>query len=197
MPSRDQMLKAIRQNSPVESPIPDLAGPWIAYPDKAAQFASVLTMIGGRCVRVKSASDIQPDLDAYPEFSSSQQIVSLVSGVQGNIDLANITDPHQLNEIDFAVLPGEFGVAENAAVWVHDQRVAHRVAYFICQHLALVIPTSSLIDNMHEAYEKVQFSGPSFGTFIAGPSKTADIEQSLVIGAHGPRSMTVYLVDEV
>jgi L-lactate utilization protein LutC len=35
-----------------------------------------------------------------------------------------------------------------------------------------------------------------FATFIAGPSKTADIEQSLVLGAHGPRSMTVFLLDE-
>ena len=47
---------------------------------------------------------------------------------------------------------------------------------------------------MQHAYERIGSSNPNFGTFIAGPSKTADIEQSLVLGAHGPKTLTVFLL---
>ena len=93
------------------------------------------------------------------------------------------------------VAPGEFAVAENAAVWVTDQSLRHRVLYFLSQHMALVVPANQLLHNMHEAYRRLSFDRPQFGLFISGPSKTADIEQSLVIGAHGPRSLTVFLME--
>jgi L-lactate dehydrogenase complex protein LldG len=70
----------------------------------------------------------------------------------------------------------------------------HRAILFITQHLVLVVPRDQVIDNMHQAYERLSFADPGFGVFLSGPSKTADIEQSLVIGAHGPRSLTVFLV---
>ncbi|RYZ34568.1 MAG: hypothetical protein EOP49_34380, partial [Sphingobacteriales bacterium] len=52
---------------------------------------------------------------------------------------------------------------------------------------------SRLVSTMQEAYERIGYAAYSFGVFIAGPSKTADIEQSLVLGAHGPKSMTVLI----
>jgi L-lactate dehydrogenase complex protein LldG len=91
-------------------------------------------------------------------------------------------------------LPGRFAVAENGAVWVTDAGVKHRAVAFIVQHLALVVPAGEIIDNMHLAYERLTFNDAGFGAFISGPSKTADIEQSLVIGAHGPRSLTVFCI---
>jgi L-lactate dehydrogenase complex protein LldG len=73
--------------------------------------------------------------------------------------------------------------------------VKHRAIYFIVQHLALVLPADQLVDNMHQAYDRATVGSSSLGLFLSGPSKTADIEQSLVIGAHGPRSLSVVLVD--
>lgn len=195
MSSRDSILAAVRKHLPQSSPLPDLDGPWIQYPDKLAQFTQVMEMIGGRCVSVRSETELASELAKLPQFVSARQTLSLVpTAVAGTVAMDQITDPHQLSDIDFAILPGEVAVAENAAVWVNDLHVPHRVIYFLCQHLALVVRSSDLVHNLHEAYERLSVTESPYGGFIAGPSKTADIEQSLVIGAHGPRSMTVFVV---
>jgi L-lactate dehydrogenase complex protein LldG len=194
MSSRDQILSAVRRHLPESTPLPELTGPWIQYPDSIAQFSSVLEMIGGKCVRVPSIEAIDEELKKIPAYATATQTVSTIPGVgRSTVDLSTIDDPHRLEDVDFAILPGEFGVAENAAIWVTDKSVSQRVIYFLCQHLSLVIRAENVVHNMHEAYERLSLE-PGFGGFIAGPSKTADIEQSLVIGAHGPRSMTVFVV---
>lgn len=195
MSSRDAILSAVRKHLPESSPLPDLNGPWITYPDPFAQFASVLEMIGGRCIRVATESEIAGHLAGLPQFATAKQTVSLVlEATPGTVSMDQIADPHELADIDFAILRGQIAVAENAAVWVSETGVRHRVIYFLCQHLALVVPASELVHNLHQAYERISVTASPYGGFIAGPSKTADIEQSLVIGAHGPRSMTVFLV---
>jgi L-lactate dehydrogenase complex protein LldG len=193
--SRETILQSIRQHLPESSPLPELDGPWITYPDPIAQFTSVLEMIGGTAIRVPNHDAILAELQQLPHFAGSRKTLCGFAGLcPSDVDLAQITDPHQLEDVDFAILPGQFGVAENAAIWVTNETIPHRVIYFLCQHLALVIPAGEIVHNMYEAYQRVRFDGPQFGTFLAGPSKTADIEQSLVIGAHGPKSLTVFLV---
>ncbi len=72
--------------------------------------------------------------------------------------------------------------------------MGQRVLPFITQHLVVLLDESSLVGNMTEAYQKIDIDQDGFGVFIAGPSKTADIEQSLVIGAQGARSFMVIIV---
>ncbi len=133
---------------------------------------------------------------SFSPYSTAKKTVSCVEGVgESTFDLSRVEDPHELEDVDYAVLPGELAVAENAAIWITDERVRHRVLFFLPQHLALVVPASRLVHNMHEAMTRIDPARRAFGCFLSGPSKTADIEQSLVIGAHGARSMTVYLID--
>ena len=77
-----------------------------------------------------------------------------------------------------AVVEGAFGVAENGAVWI-PQNVKHKALYFIAEALVIVLDRHSLVHNMQEAYELLAGQTYPFGTFISGPSKTADIEQAL------------------
>src|SRR5579863_5304864 len=192
--SKHAILSAIRRQHPPAAALPDLAQDWIHYDDARRQFAAVLESVGGRCVIVRSTEEIAHELASLTAYREAKQICSLVPGVSSNLDLAAVADPHELESIDFAILPGQFAVAENGAVWVTDEGLAHRVVYFIPQHLALIVSADQVVDNMHQAYERLAFSQPGFGLFISGPSKTADIEQSLVIGAHGARSLTVFLL---
>jgi L-lactate dehydrogenase complex protein LldG len=100
-------------------------------------------------------------------------------------------DGLSLAEVEVLEIDGEFGVAENGAIWLTEDALPHRVAPFICQHL--VIQVKKIVPHMHAAYEELGKVNSGFGLFLAGPSKTADIEQSLVIGAHGARSLTVVI----
>jgi len=177
----------------------DVASP-IRYENPLKQFSDVLKMIGGQVVPVANLSEAQRLIDEQDVVQTAQQIVSVVPGIEVDaakqIALTAISDPHELERIDVAILRGEFAVAENGAVWCTDELLKHRVVYFLSQHVILLVPVTTIVHNMHEAYERLKFRQCGFGMFMAGPSKTADIEQSLVIGAHGARSLTVYLVED-
>jgi L-lactate dehydrogenase complex protein LldG len=195
MSSKAAILGAIRKHPLEPRALPDLNETWITYADRPRQFAELVESVGGRCLFAQDPDEVNAALEALPAYREAKRIVSLVEGVgRGNVDLDAIEDPHELEDLDFGILPGRFAVAENGAVWVTDAGVKHRAVAFIVQHLALVVPADEIVDNMHQAYERLAFNEPSFGAFISGPSKTADIEQSLVIGAHGPRSLTVFCV---
>ena len=99
-----------------------------------------------------------------------------------------------LNGTDLAVVKGEIGVAENGCVWI-PQTVKHKIIYFIAERLVIILEKKNLVNNMAEAYAKIeQMPKYNFATFISGPSKTADIEQTLVKGAHGAMEALVILV---
>ncbi len=198
--SRDKILSNIRSVLPQSSPLPDLTAVsnWQTFADPAEQFTAVLKTIGGQAVRVRSVADADAHLRTQEHWVNGRIRCSVVSGIgDSTIDLNAIEDPHALENVDFAVLKGHLAVAENAAIWVTDDTVRHRVLYFIPQHIAIVVPASQVVSNLHEAYARITIGKHAFAGFIAGPSKTADIEQSLVIGAHGARSLIVYLVDDL
>ncbi|HEY2827163.1 MAG TPA: LUD domain-containing protein [Pirellulales bacterium] len=193
--ARKEILAAVARHQPQPTELPSPEQNWITYPDRIAKFADVLLSIGGQFFRVSGPAEAEARLKQIPAYRTAKQTISLVPGIgQSNFNWSNVNDPHALEPVDFAVMAGEFAVAENAGIWVTDRHVKWRALYFIAQHLALVISANQIVDNMHQAYDRLQFHAAEFGTFIAGPSKTADIEQSLVIGAHGPRSLTVFCV---
>jgi len=195
MTAREEILGKVRDRLPLAVDLPGPLQNAITYPDPAAQFGEVLAAVGGTCVSVADAAAADRHLQQLAAYSEATQRYSGVPGVgETNISREQISDPHQLDDVEFAVLPGELAVAENGAIWVATDDVLERTLYFLTQHLAIVVPAATLVNNMHDAYEQIDVTRCRFGAFVSGPSKTADIEQSLVIGAHGARSLTVYLV---
>ncbi len=192
MDSREKMLTAIRANQPETSALPEIEVFDTSGWDLLERFQRVLESIGGQSVIVKSYDEIKTFVAL--NFADADRIVSSVPELgYEKIDVAN--DPHLLQNIELAVLRGHFGVAENSAIWVTEETLGERVLPFICQYLALVIRKEDIVPTMHQAYERIGQADYGFGGFIAGPSKTADIEQSLVLGAHGPKGMTAFILD--
>ena len=191
MPARDDILRALRAANVPPLPLPDVGAlSGIRYDDVRDRFAKAVIESGGRCVLV--AGPLEDELARIPEYASARQVVSLVPGVRkANVDLTAVADPHALQEVDFCVVPADLGVAESGACWITDHGGRNRAVCFLAQHIAVVVSASQLVHNLHEAYARLELPRRGFAMFLSGPSKTADIEQALVIGAHGPRSCTV------
>lgn len=211
MSSRDKILATVRGNQPEPRELPAISfgaassGGSSAPDDLAPVFITALETIGGAAYIVSGYDRIATIL--HEQFPSARRVVAGCPQLAAFAEAAmGGGDPHALENVDLAILPAHFGVAENGACWITEGQMVERVLPFIAQHLVLVISRQAVVANMHDAYDRIaaidastpadSFSSYGFSTFIAGPSKTADIEQSLVLGAHGPMGLTVFLVDE-
>jgi L-lactate dehydrogenase complex protein LldG len=194
--SREAILAALRGAAPPAAALPPLPAAGQRFEDPMGQFAQAVAGVGGRCERVPSRDALRAAVAALPVVTQAKKVASVVPEAHpGNVVLSTIEDPHLLADVDVAIIRGEFAVAENGAVWVPAKGLGRRQALpFIAQNLILVVDPLDVVHTLHEAYARLRFEGPGFGLFISGPSKTADIELALVIGAHGARSTVVFLV---
>jgi L-lactate dehydrogenase complex protein LldG len=191
MSSREQILSQIKTNQPDYQELNVQFKFESVYENLYEKFAEILSFVGGKALEVNSYEEIKADIREH--YQGVSNIATTIDELSELADFSlNISDPHDLEMLNLAIIKGDFAVAENAAIWVSEKHLPHRALPMITQYLAIVIHKSDIITNMHRAYERVKVDETGFGTFISGPSKTADIEQSLVIGAHGARGLVVY-----
>ncbi len=194
--AKSRILSKLRKQivDQVELPSASGEGAWIRYDDPKSKFCEMVVTAGGQCLEVDSWEAVREKLSEFPEWQEAKHKLSLTSKVESDVDISQIEDPHDLENLDFVIQRGQLAVSENGAIWVSDAEVKHRVVYFITQFLVLVIDAADIVHNMHEGYARAKIPQPGFGLWVSGPSKTADIEQSLVIGAHGCRELTVFVI---
>lgn len=196
MNSRETILAAVKANQPAPSALPALDSFTAARPVDLDAFRKVAEAMGSRILDVSSEADIPALIKQH--FSDMPLIIATdpLLTAHSPQPIANWRegDGRQLEEVDLAIVRAQLGVAENAALWVTENDLQVRVLPFITQHLAIVLHADTIVPTMHHAYNKIGDQHTGFGVFIAGPSKTADIEQSLVLGAHGAKSLTIILV---
>lgn len=190
--SREAVLGAVRRAQPEPRPRPEAIVP-PDFGDLLDRFAAALVGLEARLIR--SAPGDRMDAAVRQAYPEAEVVASTVDEVAGTRNVGPATPVEALAALDLFIGLGELGVAENGAIWLPESRMGHRAAPFLAQHLCLVLEVDRIVGTMHDAYAVLRISDQGFGVFIAGASRTADIEQSLVLGAHGPRSLTVILVD--
>ena len=191
MSSRDEILASIRKNTQQRYEKPDIAIKTMTYPDKIEQFCAISRAVGGDAIVLGEGEEVDQVIRrTYPDALRIASVMPDISSATFNPD--NLDDPKELDGTDVAVIAGEIGVAENGAVWI-PQTVKYKAIYFISEKLVIVLDRNKIVDTMYDAYRELDGQKYEFGTFISGPSKTADIEQALVMGAHGARNVLVIL----
>lgn len=195
MSSREQILAAVKTNQPELTALPSLDEFFQKHDYSLLEkFTEVLSGIGGTITPVENTEEIINHIKGYYNLAG----LRVVSPLESMKEISNIYldehHPHELENVELAILPVHFAVAENGACWVSEELLTERVLPFITQHLILILNKTEILPTMHEAYERIGKNQYGFSTFIAGPSKTADIEQSLVLGAHGARSLWVFII---
>ncbi len=188
MTAKDKIIAAIRAVKPESDPTLEIKINGLTFADKRKQFIEVLNSIGG-VVSIKDS--IQALEEKIAEFISPNKIV-----INGFHPMESEYSKANLYEVDVAIIKGGTAVAENGAIWVTEKNMVDRMLPFSCQQLVIVIEEKNIVNNLHEAYDVINISEDGYGVFIAGPSKTADIEQSLVIGAHGPVALQVLIIKD-
>jgi L-lactate dehydrogenase complex protein LldG len=193
MTTREKILQAVLQNQPPANELPDISLFKGNDNGVVQQYMNVFKAIGGHSYLVGDLNAITSSVSE--NFDSSKRIVTTLPELKDNFELISTTaDPHSYSDVELAIIRAHFAVAENGAVWLTEDVMGQRIIPYICQHLAVIVTAASIVPTLHEAYEKIGAGNYGFGGFIGGPSKTADIEQALVLGAHGPLSMTVFIL---
>ena len=197
MSSKEDILKTYRANVRQKFDMPDLSDiSAVTYPDPLAQFVKMSEVVGGKVIEVAPGKDIDGLIrELFPdakEIASNLPEISIATRNPDTIDSAQA-----LNGTDVGIIRGKFGVAENGCIWI-PQTMKEKTVCFISENLIILLPKSQIVNNMHEAYKRIEFDETydGYGTFISGPSKTADIAQVLVMGAQAARSVTILLMPE-
>ena len=197
MSNKEDILKRYRANVREKFDMPDLSDiKAITYPDPLVQFIKMTESVGGHVIEVKEEQDINELVkEMYPDAKEIASNLPEVTIATRNPD--NVGRARDLNGTDVGIIRGKFGVAENACIWI-PQTMKEKAVCFISENLVILLPKSQIVNNMHEAYKRIEFDKEydGYGTFISGPSKTADIAQVLVMGAQAARSATVLLLPE-
>lgn len=190
--NKEELLGKLRRNTIHQFDMPEASIDGIKYENTIEQFIETSHKVGSEVIEAKAGEDLNELIrKAYPE---ARVLASNVKGIKVDLNPDMVSEAQDLNGTDVGIVEGDIAVAENGCVWV-PQTMKERVVCFVSENLVILVHRDKIVNNMHEAYRRIHMTEYGYGCFISGPSKTADIEQALVMGAQAARGVTVIIVD--
>ena len=174
MTTKEEILSKLNDTTP---PTLEYVAPYSQYDNLVEVFTQNLQNAGGKVYHHTDIDSIYPDLSFVVDTQN----------YEGDLELST------LEQTELLILYPKLAVAQNGAVWIEPSSYPKELIT-LTQHIAIILDSKDIVSNMQEAYERVDISTLSTGIFLSGPSKTADIEQALVIGAHGAVSLSVFII---
>ena len=201
MSARDAILSRARRavlhkaRHPGPHPPPGLAGGWPA-------FVRALAAAGGQAHGPVGREELAATLALLREERAPGERVVVDASAAPWVPesfgerAAPDATPHGFADVALAIVRGRVGCAENGAVAVIGDASPHRALFVLCRHLVLLLDEADVVPDFHAAHAALPEDALSHHhlTWLSGPSKTADIELTLVRGAHGPLSVDVVAV---
>lgn len=206
--ARNKILKKIKQalETPVPLPFPDqLADTPIFLPTEkelAIGFAEKFTSLLGKFVYCADEKELVAQLSALIEAKQLQKIYSLETGWLDNMKAFNFNpvNTNELESCDASITLCESLVARTGTIVLSSQQLSGRTASVYAPIHICIAYTHQLVFDISDSLNRFTAQSnaiPSMISFATGPSRTADIEKTLVVGVHGPKEVYCFLVDKL
>ena len=168
------------------------------------QFAQNFTALNGKFVFCENEAEFIESFDFLAKDNEWENIFCLEPKIKDLLKKAKIkfSDKEQdLLNTDIGITLCECLIARTGSVMITSKQASGRRLPIYANFHIVVAYTSQVLPNIKDGLkfikEKYADAMPSMISTITGPSRTADIEKTLVQGAHGPREIFVFLVDDV
>lgn len=207
--SREKVLKNIRNAliSKTSSPYPDIDFDSSVYNEITDTldivFAEEFSKVAGQFVYCENERDLVSNLSILFSQRNWFNTFCLEERIQEWLKAANISYSQieeELLDMNVSVTFCEFLVARLGSIMVSSRQVSgRRLNIYPPVHIVIAYSSQLVPDIKHAlAGIKAKYSDqfPSLVSLITGPSRTADIEKTLVMGAHGPKELFVFLIDD-
>ncbi|WP_339736124.1 LUD domain-containing protein [uncultured Sunxiuqinia sp.] len=168
----------------------------------AESFKTNLELIGGQVIRVKNLNEAITELQKLADSEKLGNMICLHPQLQKVLQgkLAFTASMDDLQHIDVGITTCEFLVAHLGSILVSSASLSGRRLNVFPEIHVVIAHNAQLVDYLDDALagmeEKYPEELPTMITTITGPSRTADIEKTLVMGMHGPKKLFVLLADE-
>lgn len=207
--SREKVLKKIRNAliSKQELPFPDINYESSVFRELneslEINFAEEFNKTGGKFVYCENETEFIENLRYLIRNKQWDRIFSVdleLSEILNKGNIPFISSKEKFKTIQVGITQCEFLVARLGSIMVSSgQMSGRRLHAFPDTHIVLAY-TSQLVPDLKDAFlrlrNKYETRFPSFVSLITGPSRTADIEKTLVMGAHGPKELYVFLLED-